>query len=79
MVEIYWKYESEFFHILLQNKVWVKATSEESFMYGNHVYRSSLSRISENTPKYAGAIVFSSNDIPLVGPSRCKGSICLYS
>lgn len=35
-------------------------------MYGNHVYKSGLSRISENTPKYSGVVVLSSKDIPLV-------------
>lgn len=30
------------------------------------MYKSGLARISENTPKYAGVVVFSSKDIPLV-------------
>ncbi|XP_071514798.1 60S ribosome subunit biogenesis protein NIP7 homolog isoform X2 [Panulirus ornatus] len=47
------------------NKVWLRESAEQNFMYGNHVLKSGMARISENTPKYAGLIVFSSKDIPL--------------
>lgn len=55
--------------MIFQNKIWIKESAEQNFMYGNHVYKSGLSRISENTPKYAGVVVLSSKDIPLV---RCS-------
>ncbi|KAK4308917.1 hypothetical protein Pmani_019412 [Petrolisthes manimaculis] len=55
----------DFLHPYCQNKIWVKSSSEDSFLYGNHVYKSGLSRISDNTAKYTGAIIFSSKDIPL--------------
>eukprot|EP01098_Paradermamoeba_levis_P007445 TRINITY_DN3078_c0_g2_i2.p1 TRINITY_DN3078_c0_g2~~TRINITY_DN3078_c0_g2_i2.p1 ORF type:complete len:194 (-),score=55.00 TRINITY_DN3078_c0_g2_i2:421-963(-) len=46
-------------------KVWVKPSSEMSFLYGNHVLKSGLGRITDNTPQYQGVIVCSMNDIPL--------------
>lgn len=46
-------------------KVWVKASSEMSFLYGNHVPKSGLARMTENTPQYAGVIVYNLQDIPL--------------
>ncbi|XP_033115219.1 60S ribosome subunit biogenesis protein NIP7 homolog isoform X2 [Anneissia japonica] len=46
-------------------KVWVKPGSEQSFLYGNHVLKSGLGRITENTAKYQGVIVYSMSDIPL--------------
>ncbi|KAL6041722.1 ribosome biosynthesis protein nip7 [Balamuthia mandrillaris] len=46
-------------------KVWVKPSSEMSFLYGNHILKSGLGRITENTPQYQGVIVLSMNDIPL--------------
>lgn len=34
-------------------------------MYGNHVSKTGLGRISENTEKYQGVVVYSMSDLPL--------------
>ena len=47
------------------NKVWVKQNMEMSFLYGNHVVKGGLGRMTENTPQYAGVIVYNMNDVPL--------------
>ncbi|NWX65891.1 NIP7 protein, partial [Promerops cafer] len=47
-------------------KVWVKPGSEQSFLYGNHVLKSGLGRITENTAQYQGVVVYSMADVPLV-------------
>lgn len=49
----------------IQYKVWVKPSAEMSFLYGNHVQKSGLGRITESTPKYGGVVVYSMSDIPL--------------
>lgn len=49
----------------MQYKVWVKPSAEMSFLYGNNVSKQGLARITENTPQYAGVVVFSMSDIPL--------------
>lgn len=36
-----------------------------SFLYGNNVTKAGLARITENTPQYAGVIVYSLSDVPL--------------
>jgi len=36
-----------------------------SFLYGNNVIKSGLSRITESTPQYAGVVVYNMADIPL--------------
>ena len=36
------------------------------FLYGNHVLKAHLGRITEDTPEHQGVVVFSMNDIPLV-------------
>lgn len=36
-----------------------------SFLYGNHILKSGLGRITEATPSYAGVVIFSMSDIPL--------------
>ncbi|KAG7237857.1 hypothetical protein INR49_031751 [Caranx melampygus] len=46
-------------------KVWVKPGAEQSFLYGNHVLKSGLGRITENTMQYQGVVVYSMADMPL--------------
>lgn len=46
-------------------KVWVKQSSEMSFLYGNHITKNGLARMTENTPQYAGVVVYNMQDIPL--------------
>lgn len=56
----------------LQFKVWVKPGAEQSFLYGNHVLKSGLGRITENTMQYQGVVVYSMADVPLVSlPQAC--------
>jgi 60S ribosome subunit biogenesis protein NIP7 len=46
-------------------KVWIKGNQEQSFLYGNHVLKAGLGRMTEGTPKYQGVVIFSMNDVPL--------------
>lgn len=48
-----------------QYKVWVKPTAEMSFLYGNHVTKAGLARMTEAIPQYAGVVVFSASGLPL--------------
>mmetsp|Transcript_6323 Transcript_6323/g.28581 ORF Transcript_6323/g.28581 Transcript_6323/m.28581 type:complete len:186 (+) Transcript_6323:212-769(+) len=48
-----------------KHKMWVKPTSEMSFLYGNHLLKSGLGRITENTPANQGVVIFSMSDVPL--------------
>jgi 60S ribosome subunit biogenesis protein NIP7 len=48
-----------------QMQVWVKPSAEMSFLYGNHILKSGLGRITENTPSYTGVVLYSMSDIPL--------------
>ncbi|CBI24745.3 unnamed protein product, partial [Vitis vinifera] len=45
--------------------VWLKPTSEMSFLYGNHVLKGGLGRITENIVAGDGIVVFSMSDVPL--------------
>lgn len=47
-------------------KVWVKPNGEMPFLYGNHVLKAHLGRITEDTPEHQGVVVYSMNDVPLV-------------
>jgi ribosome biogenesis protein Nip4 len=48
-------------------KIWIKPNGEMPFLYGNHVLKAHLGRITEDTPEHQGVVVFSMNDVPLVG------------
>lgn len=53
----------------LQYKVWLKPSAEQQFLYGNHVQKAGLGRITEGTQQYQGVVFFSMNDLPLVSTS----------
>ena len=65
-----------------QYKVWVKPTSEMSFLYGNHIPKSGLGRMTDDTPQYAGVVVYNMSDVALgtykiqARPLLCY-SVCL--
>ncbi|KAI5963145.1 NIP7 [Candida pseudojiufengensis] len=46
-------------------KVWIKQNGEMPFLYGNHVLKAHIGRISDDIPEHAGVIIYSMNDIPL--------------
>ncbi|GAB5353350.1 hypothetical protein AAMO2058_000029500 [Amorphochlora amoebiformis] len=48
-----------------QYKIWIKPAGVMSYLYGNHVLKAHLGRITENTPKNQGVVYFSMGDIPL--------------
>lgn len=48
-----------------KHKVWIKSNGEMPFLYGNHVLKAHIGRISEDIPEHAGVIVYSMNDVPL--------------
>ncbi|GMM50486.1 ribosome biosynthesis protein [Starmerella bacillaris] len=50
---------------LAANKVWVKANGEMPFLYGNHVLKAHIGRISDDIPEHTGVLVFSMSDLPL--------------
>jgi 60S ribosome subunit biogenesis protein NIP7 len=54
-------------HVIdLQYKIWVKTSAEQQFLYGNHVLKSGIGRMTENVEKYQGVVIYSMNDLPLV-------------
>lgn len=58
-----------------KNKVWLKPSGEQSFLYGNHVLKSQVARITENTEQYAGLVVCNINDVPLGLATTSKSSL----
>lgn len=46
-------------------KMWVKPNGEMPFLYGNHVVKAHLGRITEDTPEHQGVVIYSMSDIPL--------------
>ena len=48
-----------------QTRVWLKTTGEQNYLYGNHVLKAHIARISENATKYCGVIVMTLSNMPL--------------
>ena len=48
-----------------QTRVWLKPTGEQNYLYGNHVLKAHIARISENATKYCGVIVVTMANLPL--------------
>ena len=46
-------------------QVWIKPNGEMPFLYGNHVLKAHLGRITEDTPEHQGVVVFNMSDTPL--------------
>ena len=47
-------------------KVWIKPNGELPFLYGNHVVKAHLGRITDDTPEHAGVVVLSMSGVALV-------------
>jgi 60S ribosome subunit biogenesis protein NIP7 len=56
-------------------KVWVKPSGEQSYLYGNNVLKTNIARITEDTQKSAGIVVFNVNDLPLGFGAAGKSTI----
>lgn len=48
-----------------KHKVWLKPTSEMSFLYGNSVLKGGIGRITDSINRNDGVVVFSMSDLPL--------------
>jgi 60S ribosome subunit biogenesis protein NIP7 len=48
-----------------QRKIWIKTNGEMPFLYGNHVIKAHVGKMSEDIPEHSGVVVYSMNDTPL--------------
>lgn len=46
-------------------KIWIKPNGEMSYMYGNHVLKAHIGRMTDDTPEHQGVILYTMSDIPL--------------
>jgi len=65
----------DYFSKYAKNKIWLKPNGEQSFLYGNHILKSQVARVTENTEQYSGLIVCNLNDVPLGIATSSKSSI----
>lgn len=56
--------------LIFQHKIWIKPNGEMPFLYGNHIVKAHLGRITDDTPEHTGVIIFSMTDSPLVSKDR---------
>ncbi|KAI8877539.1 60S ribosome subunit biogenesis protein nip7 [Backusella circina FSU 941] len=48
-----------------QHKIWIKPNGEMPFLYGNHIVKAHLGRITDDTPEHTGVVIYSMSDSPL--------------
>ncbi|EDR24486.1 60S ribosome subunit Biogenesis protein NIP7, putative [Entamoeba dispar SAW760] len=54
-------------------KIWVKAEAETSFLYGNHLVKNGISKITDNMARNIGCVMFNENDIAIgFGTTACS-------
>jgi 60S ribosome subunit biogenesis protein NIP7 len=58
-----------------KNKVWLKPNGEQSFLYGNHILKTNVARITDDTQQYSGMIVCNLNDVPLGFATSARSSV----
>ncbi|EPZ33610.1 60S ribosome subunit biogenesis protein nip7 [Rozella allomycis CSF55] len=51
--------------ILAQYALWLKPSGEMSYLYGNHVLKAHIQKMSEDCPQHQGVIICSANDQPM--------------
>lgn len=56
-------------------KIWIKPNGEMPYLYGNHVVKAHLGRITDDTPEHQGVVVFSMADVPLGFGVTAKSSV----
>jgi 60S ribosome subunit biogenesis protein NIP7 len=45
--------------------VWLKPAGEMPFLYGNHIIKGHVGRVTDDTPEHVGVIVYNMADVPL--------------
>ena len=58
-----------------KNKIWVKSGGEMPYLYGNHVIKAHIARMTENIPQYAPVCIFNLNDLPLGFGVAARGTL----
>ncbi|KAH7815686.1 putative 60S ribosome subunit biogenesis protein NIP7 [Monocercomonoides exilis] len=46
-------------------RIWIKPTVEQSFLYGNHVLKSGLAKITDDTDSLSGVVIYNMSELPL--------------
>lgn len=60
-----------------QFKVWVKSSAEQQFLYGHHIMKNGLGRITEGVEQYQGVVVYSMSDVPLVSVDKVSRGLSI--
>ena len=55
----------EYLQKFTSRKVWLKTNGVQNYIYGNHVLKAHIARISEKALKYEGVIVMTMDNVPL--------------
>lgn len=48
-----------------EKKVWVKPSGEQNYLYGNHVLKAHIAKITDGCKKNDGVVVYTLSDMPI--------------
>lgn len=57
------------------NKIWVKSSGEMPYLYGNHVIKAHIARMTENIAQYSPVCVYNLQDLPLGFGVAARGTL----
>lgn len=58
-----------------RHRVWIKNNGEMPFLYGNHVLKNHIGRMTEDIPQYAGVIIVNMSDVALGFGVASRGTL----
>ena len=65
----------DFLSKFCKHKIWVKSTGEMPFLYGNHVIKAYIGKMTEAIPQYAPVCIYNLNDLPLGFGVAARGTL----
>lgn len=64
----------DYLAVLANHRIWVKQSAEMSYLYGNNILKSHMSKMSEDVPEHEGIIVMNMSELPLGFAVSAKSS-----
>ena len=61
------------------HRVWIKSTAEMSYLYGNHVLKAHVARMTDETPEHQGIVVCTAGEMPLGFAATAKPATMMAS
>lgn len=65
----------EYLSLHAKYKIWIKPNGEMPYLYGNHVLKAHIGKMTDDIPEHAGCVIYSMKDVPLGFGISAKSTI----